>query len=226
MVENKPGSAGSHPVFGRKLQNRNYDTVLNLARGLLGWVAAKPGRKEEKALADRVYGNVSVDIYLNSLLKKLHTKVNALGVASDKQAKIKEELTTGVSKVTNEKLGHYEKFFATHAKNIPTNVQGNSMAVMEKPTAYSLKDKIVVLHDLMEYFGGDRPWVTDRTGKGLLDEPADDKWRATTAMSATGERTAYANSRGMGLTSSTREETDDTTKLARAENIPSGPVNQ
>jgi hypothetical protein len=56
-VKVEPGdtaSRRSNPQWGRKRQQRWYDTVQDLELGLYGWVSAKSGRREEKDYARTV----------------------------------------------------------------------------------------------------------------------------------------------------------------------------
>jgi hypothetical protein len=238
IMDDAGNVAGSHPVFGRKRQYRIYDTRINLARGLLGWVRAKPGRKQEKAFADNVYSNVSIAANIDTLLGKVLNKINNLVadglVNAPRLAKIKQELSTDVPappKAAATHLGHYQHALDHHATlsaRIRTNIGKNQLEVVSNPLLFKLRDKVVVLHDLMEYFGTRPNWVADNHGAGLMADPAADKQRSTTTIDGMGVRTAYTNDRGKmdgnifaGRRShATRNETEAGTQLARQHNVP------
>lgn len=232
-------AAGSHPVFGRKRQYRIYDTNLNLARGLLGWINAKPGRKQEKTFADQVYTNVSIAANMDTLLGKVLNKINNLEtdglVNAGRLAKIKQELSTDMPaapKAPAAHLGHYQHALDHHATlsaRIRTNIGKNQLEVVSNPLLFKLRDKVVVLHDLMEYFGTKPGWVADNHGAGLMAEPTQDKEESTTTIHAvTGVRTGSTRNRGkmdgnifVGRRShATRNETEAGTQLARQHNVP------
>jgi len=260
-IENAPGkgsaSLKSHPDFGRKQQNRKYANLYDLARGLLGWVEAKPMRHAEKELANSVYENSPLNAVLNGLLGKLFFKIRNLEeeglVNHNKQQNILKELTEGLSiakgafdgnhRWTEDniggqrtKLGHYQRYHKTTADNdnnpnIAHNVPDNQLDVLQNPLVYTLKDKIILLHDLMEYFGRHQGWNPKTEGEGLLPVETRDETMVTTAVDGDGERTASVSmsdgssadkkrARGMGLTTASRDEDAPSTILARHLKLP------
>jgi len=260
-IENAPGQASasqkSHPDFGRKQQNRAYANLYDLARGLLGWVEAKPMRHVEKELANSIYENNPLNTVLNGLLGKLFFKIHNLEeeglVNHNKQQNILKELTEGLSiakgtfdqnhRWTEDniggqrtKLGHYQRYHKTTAdndnnQNIAHNVPDNQLDVLQKPLNYTLKDKIILLHDLMEYFGRHQGWNPKTEGEGLLPVETRDETMVTTAVDGNGERTASVSmsdgssadkkrARGMGLTTASRDEDAPSTVLARQLKLP------
>jgi len=260
-IENAPGknsaSVKSHPEYGRKQQNRSYANLYDLARGLLGWVEAKPMRHVEKGLANSIYENNPLNTVLNGLLGKLFFKIHNLEeeglVNHNKQQNILKELTEGLSiakgafdqnhRWTEDdnggqrtKLGHYQRYHKTTAdndnnQNIAHNVPDNQLDVLQQPLKYTLKDKIILLHDLMEYFGRQQGWNPKTEGEGLLPVETRDETMVTTAVDIDGERTASVSmsdgssadkkrARGMGLTTASRDEDAPSTILARQLKLP------
>jgi len=260
-IENAPGkgsaSVKSHPDFGRKQQNRSYANLYDLARGLLGWVEAKPMRHAEKDLANSIYENNPLNSVLNGLLGKLFFKIRNLEseglVNANKQQNILKELTEGLSiakggfdqqhRWTEDdiggqrtKLGHYQRYHKTTANtdvnpNIDHSVPDNQLDVLRDPINYTLKDKIILLHDLMEYFGRHQGWNPKTEGEGLLPVETRDETMVTTAVDGNGERTASVSmsdglradqkkARGMGLTTASRDENAPSTLLARQLKLP------
>jgi hypothetical protein len=57
------------------MQEREYDDVDELERALYGWVAAKPGRRQEKAYAQQVRASAEVDVRLNRVLVGIYAAV-------------------------------------------------------------------------------------------------------------------------------------------------------
>lgn len=259
-IENKPGKASasdkSHPDYGRKQQNRAYENLYNLARGLLGWVESKPMRRVEKDLANQVYQNAPLQAALNGLLGKLYFKIHNLAaeglVDPVRQQAILQELQTGLSNAKGRfdehhrwvqdnagehtKLGHYQRYHRTTAQqdanaNIDHGVPDNQLEVLRNPVAFSLKDKMLLLHDLMEYFGRRQSWNPTTAGEDLLPVETRDDTMVTTAVDAEGERTgavsmsdgdarAKKRARGMGKTTASRDEAAPSTVLARYLKLP------
>lgn len=238
-IENTPGAAGTHPLYGRKQQNRNYPDFYELALGLLGWVDSKPGRRQEKTIANDVYANAPLQVALNGLLVKLYHKIHNLEsegvVDAAKQRNIIRELTDGLSIATGDDgnrvpLGHYQKYHREKARQtgnpqIDHQIPQNQLEILRNPGAYSIKDKVIILHDLMEYFGRHQRWNPRTEGENLLPVETADETRVTTATDAAGERThslpmTDRASRGMGLTSSTRDERAPSTLFARQKGMP------
>jgi hypothetical protein len=95
------------------------------------------------------------------------------------------------------------------------------LGVLANPGSYKLKDKIIVLHDLMEYFHVQLPWTQQTAGTGLLVEAAN-RERGTTAVNPrTGARTADTDDRGKGPRgNATRDETAAATIIARRLGFP------
>ncbi|MBI3134469.1 MAG: DUF4157 domain-containing protein [Bacteroidetes bacterium] len=259
-IENTPGLAAaspkSHPEYGRKQQDRNYANFYDLARGVMGWVAAKPVRHAEKTIATDVYANEPLQAALNGLLVKLFYKIRNLEkeglVDATKQQNILKELTEGLSIAkggfdahhrwtqddtgARTQLGHYQRYHRQTAAadgnaNIDHGIPQNQLTVLSNPTAYGMKDKIILLHDLMEYFGRHQGWNPTTAGEDLLPVETRHETMVTTATDAHGERTASVSmsdgtaadkkrARGMGITTGTRDENAPNTLLARQKGLP------
>jgi len=248
-IEDKPGDPrGTHPDFGRKQQYRIYTNYYDLARALLGWILAKPGRKEEKRLANMVYGNFTIELRINSLMGKVEEKIKTLELLlkdpndPGRYERIVKELSEDKVRGTNSHLGIYQHYFDVELQeekrlSLKTNIDKNQMRVIQAPFQYSFKDKVVVLHDLMEYFTIMPNMPVAPAGQGLLPEPSSDKWMSTTKIDEkTGERTDSSDSRGklelgekleaklksqkIKKTNAMRDESDAGTQLARQHNIP------
>lgn len=251
-IEDLPGFRGPeesttehslpHRLYGRKEQDRAYPSWKELAQGLLGWGEAKPIRRSERELAEDVYASKPTEVLLDSLINKLYIKIMALteqGVDPQQVADIHRELTTGISAIATEprggKIGHYREFYeelgARKGEQHRSGVPENRLEMMANPGGYTIKAKITLLHDLMEYFGKHQPWNPKVRGQGLMPPETPEQTRVTTQINEQGERTASVSAslgtevekkkaRGMGLTTSTRDETAESTMLARRLNLP------
>ncbi len=251
----KPHSR-SHLLYGRKEQNRRYANWTDLARGLLGWVEAKEIRKGEGEVAEGIYRDQTLSVLLDSLVNKLYRRIQTLKpYIEDLKMRgqvrpevdvdltvdaIYRELTTGISILDNTvkggKIGHYREYYEGIADRegraeLRSGVPENRFEILSRPENYSIKAKISLLHDLMEYFGTKRDWNPKVVGEGLVSPETEEESMITTAVDPTGRRSAAVSAkqatpelgdkaRGKGLTSSTRDEDAESTKLARQLNLP------
>lgn len=211
-----------HAVFGRKAQHHNYPTASDLVRGLLGWVKQKAGRRQEKALAKRVYANDDIGLHLDVVLAKVKNWIDKPDHAA-KAADIYEELRT--STVQGDAYGTYQTHLDAHANAAAhTTINKNVEEVLNHPEKYTVRDKVVVLHDLMEYFSKARHRRKETAGDDMLAPAGVDKYQSTLAIDASGKRVTSTDSRGMHVDKprviTTRDESDETTKLARKHNVP------
>ncbi|MBO1414043.1 hypothetical protein [Streptomyces sp. FH025] len=221
-----------HQVFGTKRQDRAYEDYTDLARALVGWVEAKGERHRERETAEAVQDNPQIEVYLDSLLSKIFFQLDALSRTgglhkngTDVQAEIEKELRTGISTLNNGQLGHYQKYFAgleqTNPRMPKSAIGFDLLGVLQRPRDYSFRDKIIALHDLMEYFGGPRKWIADRAGMELLPEPAPGTNLSTTSVNFDGSRATATTDRGQRpKLPSTRDENEESTKFARRNRIP------
>jgi len=240
-VAAQPGALaeGSHPVWGRKAQNRIYDNVDDLELALNGWVAAKPERHQEKVFAEQIKNSPEVGVRLNSVLHRIRKMIDELEDSDDADVRDRKEailqqlakvehtgMTVGGATVTDRALGWYDHNLEVRARergdeDILTNIGQGILHVLENPEAYEFRDKVVVIHDLMEYFGDQRPYNPTSEGAGLLPAPRrrdskttediQDGTRVTTL--ARGRRTEAGHQ-------GTRDEQAPSTRFARARNIP------
>jgi hypothetical protein len=110
---------------------------------------------------------------------------------------------------------------------VPAN--GGMLAVLRDPENFDIRDKMMVLHDLMEYFGEARHSPPTMGTNRLPALAADDTW-STAEVDVNGRRVRAVQDRGQNPVRqpdgsfkehpSTRNEASDTTKLARSLNIP------
>jgi hypothetical protein len=232
-----PDKARTHPR-GRKRQARSYRSVEELYAGLLGWVKQKPGRHEERELADQVRGSSDIDRQLDALLVKVKRWIDDQPEIYDDpvlRKRLWQELRTSqVRRPTGETvpLGVYRQHTARMAetgRGEATRIGEDMAAVLEHPEKYSQADKIVVLHDLMEYLGDPGHGNPATAGTDLLVGPATSRFLSTKEIDpVTGRRTEGTKSRGMRTENwrgplATRDEADPTTLLARQHNVPVGP---
>lgn len=217
----RPG-AKSHPVFGRKMHEREYATVADLELGLYGWVAAKPGRRAEKQYAQQVRGSAEVSARLNVILIGIYGFIKRLPTA--KRDAIVAQLGTNDHRWGRSvrPLGTYQNELRNTARirgnrQIDTQIRNGFLDVLRNPANYSFRDKVVTLHDLMEYFGHNRPWLLRSEGRDLLEHVESERLLATIGYSG-GERLTDP-SRGR-VAQGTRDEHDPVTRFARDRNLP------
>lgn len=230
-----PDKARTHPR-GRKQQARSYRSVEELYAALLGWVKQKPGRREERELADQVRGSSDIDRQLDALLVKIKLWIDDQPEIRAKPAlrkRLWQELRTSqVTTRTGETipLGNYRKHtahMAEQGRGEATRIGHDMAAVLEHPEKYSQADKVVVLHDMMDYLGESRHGNPRTAGTDMLMPPVASRGLSTKKIDpVTGRRTESTTSRGMRTERGpivTRDETDPTTRLARQHNVPVGP---
>ncbi|MEU6341906.1 toxin glutamine deamidase domain-containing protein [Streptomyces sp. NPDC046977] len=219
---------GKHPQFGAKRQQIKVDTYTDLARGLLGWIAAKPSRHQEKELALRVESEGHVEQLLDILIVRIHAHVRALPNGE----RMLGEMESGVSHVDGRELGTYLRHF--RAKNLPEDLRhlattvwerGGMAGVLRDPAGFGIRDKMMVLHDLMEYFKESRHYPVTYGTRRLPDDRREEE-QSTTRVDEHGRRTSSTADRAQnrlddGTTHpSTRDENAASTILARELRIP------
>ncbi|MEU9801467.1 DUF4157 domain-containing protein [Streptomyces sp. NPDC051000] len=250
-VSGVPGTRGpkSHPDFGSKQQDRTYAGYSDLARALVGWVEAKDNRHREKELAQEVKNNSDVELHLESLLLRVRKWVdeqqkNAPADESGRWNDVQQQLDTGLTPGQGHdglhEFGHYQKYYDRVIQtkvDIPepvrqrlrTAINGGMGKVLNQPTRFTFRDKIIVLHDLMEFFGPRKPWNAETAGNGTVPDE-DGMNLTTTEIDADGKRTGTTEDRGQMAfrvpgnrvrhIPSTRAEYADSTKLARRHHLP------
>ncbi len=153
-IEEKPGAAGasakSHPIFGRKSQTRAYENFKDLAYALIGWVKAKPGRKQEKALANRIQtGDASdaIGYHLDSALIKIREWING----HSKRLEILTDLGTP-AQIGGHSWNVYQNYFNAAGLGAGTTLPASYTDVLNNPQNYDVQKKTGILHDIMHYF--------------------------------------------------------------------------
>ncbi|MGW3635974.1 hypothetical protein ACWD7F_38770 [Streptomyces sp. NPDC005122] len=191
-------SIGRHPDFGAKMFEAKYNNATELARGLSGWVKAKGNRHNEKLLAQQIFTDGQVEELIDVLLARIWRRLPDLPNAD----LIRSELASGVSSFEpGRRLGQYVPYF--HRDNLPPHLEhleaatwrkpDHVLAVLREPTRFDLREKVMVLHDLTDYF--DIPKHTPRThGSGMLPDIPGVK-QSTTEVNAHGYRVASSTDR-------------------------------
>ena len=141
-------TARSNPVFGRKIQIRNYKNYMDLRSALLGWVRAKEGRIVEKKLARNVIDNVKINALLTTVLTNIYT------ILTDAQRAALSQTETEYFKWFNN-----PSFRAVKLKqNVPYDtapaiypLPQNVIIVLQNPDQHPFRTKISAIHDLMIY---------------------------------------------------------------------------
>ncbi|WP_218957504.1 hypothetical protein, partial [Streptomyces sp. UH6] len=244
---------GKHPEFGAKNRDVQVNDYAELARGLMGWVEAKDNRRKEKAAAAEIKVSRDVDVLLNSLLLRINGRTEAVkaGMTPDRRQAMEYELVHGVAHElaaggaakAGQPFGAYLTYFnpahdprskfrpgeaLAHLATALPGVGGGIQAVLRSPESFPFRDKIMVLHDLMEYFGPARHFPPTMGTDLLPDIGVNDTWSTSGIDPATGVRNQQAQDRGQNPRKwqggkehpSTRNENSDTTKLARAHKAP------
>lgn len=224
-IEDEPGdktSPKSHPEFGRKRQERAYRDYMSLAHALIGWVEAKPKRHEEKEYAGIIYENPVVNEQLNAVMRKIHTKIKELETQDPKvdaarAGAIRQELRD-MTNQAGEAIGTYRQWYEQHH---PTKVvEKNPLEALADPAQVSFRDKVAILHDLMEYFATAKH-THETKGTGLLPEP-DADMPFTTGIGPGGApiREPAGRANVPGAPNAVRDETNPGTQFARRHKIP------
>ncbi|MFG2526259.1 hypothetical protein [Streptomyces sp. NPDC048527] len=227
-------SIGQHPDFGAKLSDARYNNATELARGLSGWVEAKENRHNEKLLAQQIFADGQVEELIDVLLARIWRRLPDLPNAD----LITSELASGVSSFEpDRRLGQYVPYF--HRTTLPPHLEhleaaswrepDNVLAVLREPTRFDLREKVMVLHDLSDYFGNVRH--TPRThGTGMIPRTSEHVLHSTTEVDARGYRVASSTDRARnpitrpdGTTKNHQPTSDENaawTILARERRIP------
>jgi hypothetical protein len=224
VQDNKGGGVGgSHPEFGRKQQARIYANYHDLALALYGWMTAKQGRRDEKALATDINNSPIIEQRIDNVLIKIRTWIKAMGA---KTATVKAGLKANADASG---WADYIRWFTARGV-LATDVPLAPYPVLKNPAAFSLREKVAILHDVMKFFiAGSGTAGTDILqedgGGGLV--PFSD-FKATTATgkqtytrptSTIVKRTGLLNLAGPGSRPSD-EETHPSFIYARSQGIP------
>ncbi len=227
-------SSGGHK-FGSKRHQHSYGDFEEVGRALLGWVLQKPGRHEEKVFANQLASDPTLAGRVDAVLTKVRAWINQLDNDPSKlhdpsltldMQRITDQLASGEGEehgLSNEKrFGTYRRHFdslgdPTHH----TGFQGDFMSVLNNPGAFDLRDKIIVLHDVHEYFKPHNETRNDpvTAGQGVLpDTPDAAMLESTQQMNPDGTRKVAGADRGARRT--TRDENAPSTRMARENRIP------
>jgi len=249
-VDDRPqrDKVGKHEIFGRKQQNREYANWIEVAHALTGWVHAKYLRNQEKRFARDVYSNPEADAVLTGLVHKVRLRIEAYKTTKPllylevmKELSQPVTLTRGVMlegnlvKQNPTRYGHYEKEMEKAATEFSAPrlqmTYRTKLEILDQPDRFTLREKIVLLHDITEYFGKRQPWNPLTAGQNQILVDNEDDARVTTQVDAEGERSDSVSAlkgnaqerkfaRGMGLTTASRAENAPSTRFARERNIP------
>ncbi|MFD1524663.1 hypothetical protein [Pseudonocardia yunnanensis] len=251
-VEVEPGdttSGRSNPRWGRKRQERWYDTVQDLELGLYGWASAKSGRRDEKVYARTVVASDVVELRLNKVLRNILYRVHRMDLEpdvwgqispSEKVNKILEELDEDYVEVAPGRRPVPRSAYATYANimaemrgrpELYTAVKNGPLDVMMSPERYSFRDKIIALHGLKEYFIQQRAHAPVNEGAGTLPQLSEDLYqvtieeRAETLENGEVRRTRITSSESGGNPGdrhrqATVDEHSDVVKFARRHHLP------
>jgi hypothetical protein len=223
---------GQHPDYGAKQHSVKVDNHTDLVRNVKGWVEAKPNRHREKLIARQVEADGHVERMVDVLSRRLYRHIQRL----PNSEQIMAELGRGRSDFNGEPLGSYMPYFS-RAK-LPRELQhlatpiwdrGGIPAVLRDPGSFSLRDKMIAVHDLFEYFSTANHTPQTR-GTNLLPVESDDNKYNTTAIDRRGRRIEATTDRGQNpvrqpdgrvrIHPSTRNENEPSTMLARDLRIP------
>ena len=142
------GDGKGIPAYGRKQQGRSYSNYVDAAKAIYGWVSSKPNRHQEKVLATRVYNNPVIEIHLNAVFTKIRQWIAGKANAAAIVAELDVDNPPGAG------WDDYRRYFNRNAVGtaLGQQIPGRFLAVLDNPAAFSMRNKIAVLHDLMKYF--------------------------------------------------------------------------
>ncbi|WP_330320233.1 DUF4157 domain-containing protein [Streptomyces clavifer] len=257
------GIVGKNQDFGRKNHDIQVNNYTELARNLMGWVYAKDNRRREKNNAQAMHVDVNLDRYLNVLLRRMYRYTKAVQetrMMDDREIHVmKKELKTGLAHVESQRVengkrdpdgqagrpvGAYITHFdgginpAFRGTHLDAKIleRGGLYEVMKEPENFKLREKMIALHDLSEYFGHSRHTPPTKGKEAVPEINAQDS-QSTTGFDHRGRRVTSVdrgqnpllhangapkvNDRGEPKThASTRNENSPTTTLARSRDRP------
>jgi hypothetical protein len=227
-IEDKAGDPSEkNPTFGRKMQFRFYTSYYDLARALLGWVQAKPGRHKEKEMAKQVFKSKALEEKINDLMKRLNARIERLKTAAESDHPIKgkrgggavriepkridrarvdqiiEDLSTNKHGKNRGDVGGYLKYFNENKYFDGTpmkrgEIENNLYKVIQNPEGYDLVDKMIVWHDVTEYlYGSKNHFEAHYAGRAILPEATPAEQKSTWSIGYAGERKSETTDRGL-----------------------------
>lgn len=195
------GAVGRNPDFGSKVNDAHPDSHEELVEHLLGWVKAKPLRRYEKTVARWVEESRDINLLLAAVLRRAAHKIESIG---QNNPDVLRELRSGHIKGAKFGFG-YTGYFGPRnpdlitygltslisgiwADDSPERLYGAARA----PERFSFRDKIMVLHDLADYFGDQTMMAGARAGFRMAPpiDPEKDLARST-EVDEFGRRRAY-----------------------------------
>ncbi|GAB2671479.1 hypothetical protein GCM10027271_34990 [Saccharopolyspora gloriosae] len=221
------GGADENHKFGRKNQWRTYRDYEEAGRALVGWVLQKPGRREEKRYARAIVTDPQVSADVDSVLRRVEGWIASAAKDEERPRdldKILDQLTTGLGEGQGgekQHFGPYQRHFDAKEPRHHTRFRGDFRSVLRNPERFSVRDKMVCLHDIYEYFretpeGRGEP---DTEGRGLLAEPTGDRIASTTSMHSDGTPASRGEDKGT-FAGTVRAEKAPSTLMAREHRIP------
>ncbi|MFD9885440.1 DUF4157 domain-containing protein [Streptomyces alboflavus] len=257
------GVVGKNQDFGRKNHDIQVNNYTELARNLMGWVYAKDNRRREKNNAKAMHADANLDSFLNVLLRRMHRYTKAVQdhrMMDDREISVmKKELRSGLAHVESQRVengvrdpdqqagkpvgayvAHFDGAINTNFKGTHLDARiierGGLYEVMKEPEKFGLREKMITLHDLSEYFGHSRHTPPTKGKEAVPEINAADS-QSTAGFDRMGRRITALdrgqnpllhpngapklNDRGDPKSHpSTRNENSSTTQLARAKNIP------
>ncbi|MCL1124972.1 hypothetical protein [Shewanella surugensis] len=230
-----------------QFQQREYRFWYEAAIALDAWIQSRDCRLYEKKLAQAVYQNPYIDILMNSLIHKLYYQINQL-IESNRDIfyDVTMELLSGqtlLRMISNNgqlqlatSFGSYRNRLnqdgTVHCNNNVLFAQKVTydapMSILTTPQDYPLRDKVVLLHDMADYFGKQQAWEPQTAAQGLVENEI----KADCSVSIGGGQGKVSQAcvpdvasslsrklRGVGLNHTCRDETALSSLLARKQQL-------
>jgi len=164
-------------------QVRSFRHWYEVALALDGWLSSKKLRQQEQSLARNNYQNPYLNVLVNNVIYKLYRYIQDLNKAdSNFTNALTMELLSGQTVIRSTSLslqlqpatafGRYRAAFSDGYSNNPGFIASKilPLQVLKAPQQYSLKDKIITLLDLSEYFGEQQAKSPETAGQWLLKQ--------------------------------------------------------
>ncbi|ATL32587.1 DUF4157 domain-containing protein [Streptomyces formicae] len=255
---------GSNKDFGAKNHDIRVNDYAELARNLMGWVYAKGNRHKEKVNAQAMHGDENLHVHLDVLLRRLYDFMKDVvpqnKMMDERNVELMEkELVRGVAHIKSQPymkngkhdpekagkpvgsyLAHFDGKFRKDVRGTRLDARiierGGLLEVMKQPHKYGLREKMISLHDLSEYFGPSLH-TPPTQGKNAFEDIRGQEKMSTVGWDRRGNRLT-ADDRGQNpqfhddgsrkrdknnkpvTHPSTRNENSETTKLARGKRAP------
>lgn len=223
-----------HTLFGRKEQVREYSNHIDLFKGVLGWIRGKVGRHLELLVANEIYRSDAVKSQLVHFINVLYAWYGRL----ERHYAMSSELCSETYDVPEgdkvEPIGEYAPYFKHLCKIGILGKEPHSLiTIFREPHKSQPYELAILLHDLQQYFM--RSIHLKERDKILRPNPAEEQVlldidegghmirtlltkRVRVPLGDSKNERAYW--RGMGKTTSTRNEKAPSTIIARKRNLP------